>query len=333
VPARVELIDRIAALVGDDVLRITDATSRWPALATLVVDGTEVPVSLFAGVVGLSGRDRDHVERRFQNPGQDRPIVIDPDRHPLLLGLWETDRYIDVQRPLLFSADPLTRVGRTTRYSVFASLVTLRAALETGWSEGLNARGEMIRCFAPPLLAVSFAADRDHAPPEAEAMQAAIEGSGLITATEPEIPAAAERARRAGSTLVRDARFSRRVIDAYGGRCAMCGLGVQLVQGAHIYPVSAPGSRDEPWNGLALCPNHHLAFDRHLLAVDIDTRAIVFHPTVVEQASGNRAVKALIDGTFDRLEEPAGSSLRPRSEMLTKRYEHYADYYGWLGRR
>ena len=330
---RTNVIKRIAALVGDDIIRITDATSRWPALATLVVDGTEEPVSLFAAVVGLTGRHRDQVERRFQNPAPERPVVIDPDRRPLVLGLWETDRYIPVERPLLVSPNPYTRVNRMTRYSVFVSLITLRAALETGWAEGLNAKGEMIRCFVPPLLAVSFAADRDHAPPEAEAMQAAIEGSGLITATDPEIPAAAERARRAGSTLVRDARFSRRVIDAYGGLCAMCGLDVQLVQGAHIYPVSAPGSHDEPWNGLALCPNHHLAFDRHLVAIDIDTRAIVFHPDVMGQASDNPAVRALIDGTFDRLAEPAMPGVRPRSDMLRKRYEHYADYYGWMGRR
>ena len=56
----------------------------------------------------------------------------------------------------------------------------------------------------------------------------------------------------------------------------------------------------------------------------------MFHPSVIDQASGNRAVQALIDGTFDRLAEPTGSGLRPRSEMLTKRYEHYADYYGWM---
>jgi hypothetical protein len=216
---------------------------------------------------------------------------------------------------------------------VFVSLTTLRAALETGWAKGLNARGEMIRCFVPPLLAVSYAADLDHAPPTTSAMQAAIEGSGLITATESEIPAAAERARRAGSTLVRDARFSRRVIDAYAGLCAMCGLGVELVQGAHIYPVSAPGSHDEPWNGLALCPNHHLAFDRYLVAVDIDTRSVIFHPDVVHQASGNAAVKALIDGTFDRLAEPAMPGQRPRSDVFRKRYEHYADYYRWMTRR
>ena len=113
----------------------------------------------------------------------------------------------------------------------------------------------------------------------------------------------------------------------------MCGLDVELVQGAHIYPVSAPGSYDEVWNGLALCPNHHLAFDRYLIAVEINTRAILFRPTIVDQAPRNRAVQTLVDGTFDRLAEPAEQDLRPRRVMLRKRYEYYADYYGWMGRR
>lgn len=333
VVGRADVIDRIAALVGDDVLDVTDADLGWPAHGTLVVDGSEALVSLFVAPVGLSHRGRDAVERRFQNPGSDRPIVLEPGRRPLLLGLWEADPMVAVERPVLVSADPFHRVDRTTRFSVFVSTTTLRTALETGWSEGVNSVGESIRCFAPPLLALSYAADLDQAPPAASAMQAAIDGSGLLAVGEAELPAAAERARRAGSTLVRDARFSRRVIDAYGGLCAMCGLDVELVQGAHIYPVSAPGSHDEPWNGLALCPNHHLAFDRHLVAVDIDTRAIVFHPAVIDQAPGNRAVQALVNGTFDRLAEPTGPGLRPMGEMLRRRYEHYADYYRWMGRR
>ena len=332
VVGRADVIDRIAALVGNDVLHVTEADLGWPAYGTLVIDGSEAPISLFVAPVGLSHRNRNEVERRFQNPGSNRPIVLEPGRRPLLLGLWETDPMVAVERPVLVSADPFHRVDRTTRFSVFVSTTTLRTALETGWSEGVNSVGESIRCFAPPLLALSYAADFDQAPPATSAMQAAIEGSGLLTVGEAELPAAAERARRAGSTLVRDARFSRRVIDAYGGLCAMCGLSVELVQGAHIHPVSAPGSHDEPWNGLALCPNHHLAFDRYLVAVDIDTRVIIFHPDVIDHASGNRAVKALIDGTFDRLPSPP-PGVRPRSEMLRKRYEHYADYYRWMGRR
>ena len=313
---------------------ITDADLGWPAHGTLVVDGSEAPVSLFVAPVGLSHRNRDEVERRFQNPGSNRPIVLEPGRRPLLLGLWETDPMVAVERPILVSADPFHRVDRTTRFSVFVSTTALRTALETGWSEGVNSVGESIRCFAPPLLALSYAADLDQAPPATSAMQAAIEGSGLLTVGEAELPAAAERARRAGSTLVRDARFSRRVIDAYGGLCAMCGLDVELVQGAHIYPVSAPGSHDEPWNGLALCPNHHLAFDRHLVAVDIETRAIVFHPAVIDQAPGQPRCPSARQWDVRSARRANGSGLcDPMSEMLRKRYEHYADYYRWMGRR
>jgi hypothetical protein len=209
-------------------------------------------------------------------------------------------------------------------------MTTLLEAHERGWAEGQNAVGESIRCFEPSLLPVSYAADRDDAAPAAYTMQAAIEGSGLLTAPESEAAAASDRARRAGSSLVRDARFSRRVIDAYDGLCAMCGLDVGLVQAAHIYPVSAPGSSDEPWNGLALCANHHLAFDRHLVGVDSASLEIVFHETILEQQSTNLAVNALVDGTFDRLADPLDPSARPKAAMFEKRYGFYADRYEWL---
>jgi hypothetical protein len=334
VAGRGGVIERLAALVGDDVLRITDAASGWPAHAELMVDGVAVPVALFAAPIGLSHRNRDELERRFQNPGGGRPIVDSrPQRDPMLLGLWETDSLVPVERPLVVSADPVRRFGRTTRFSVFVSLGALTNALDTGWSEEHNATGELIRCLAPSLLPLSYAADRDSAAPTTLAMQAAIEGSGLLTAEEPELPAAAQRARRAGATLVRDARFSRRVIEAYEGLCSMCGLDVGLVQGAHIYPVRAPGSRDEPWNGLALCANHHAAFDKHVLAVDPLTTTIVFHDAIREQVAGRATARAFVEGTFDRLAEPVERSARPKREMFEKRYAFFAESYRWLTRR
>src|SRR4051794_21444295 len=147
-----ELPERIADLVGRDVLRITDPSSRWPALGELVVDGVATPVALYLGVVGLSHRERDDVERRFQNPGSNRPILKIPGRDLLLLGLWDTDPFVEVQQPLLVSADPDHRIGLQTRYSIFASMALLLSALENGWSEGVSSTGEPIRCFLPPLL-------------------------------------------------------------------------------------------------------------------------------------------------------------------------------------
>ena len=327
---RAELSERIAALVGDDVLRITDPGGGWPALGELAVEGYFVPVAMFVGEVGRSHRGRDDVERRFQNPGQNRPITAIPGRDLLLIGLWETDAIEDVHRPLLVSADPYHRVERATRFSVFASLAALQSALETGWSEDNSATGETIRCFAPPLLPVSYDAARAGAAPSTLAMEAAIEASGLLVADEEEIPAAAERARRAGTTLVRDRLFSRAVVAAYEGRCAMCGLNAGLVEGAHIYPVSAPGSHDEIWNGLALCGNHHLAFDKHLVAVDVATSEVFLHPTLREKSSSSRAAEAFVSGTFARLAVPANPADAPKPQMFEMRYDYFADRYDWV---
>jgi len=112
----------------------------------------------------------------------------------------------------------------------------------------------------------------------------------------------------------------------------MCGLGVGLVQGAHIHPVSAPGSHDEPSNGLALCANHHLAFDRHLVGVRPDNSEVVFHGRILEQLPGSPAIRALVNGTFDQLVAPADRGARPSAEMFEKRYQFFADQYDWLTR-
>jgi hypothetical protein len=70
--ARVDRVNRIAALVGPSGLEIEDAQKGWPAFAVLHVLGESVPVALFVGKVGRSHRNRDDVERRFQNPVDSR---------------------------------------------------------------------------------------------------------------------------------------------------------------------------------------------------------------------------------------------------------------------
>lgn len=327
---RTEVAARIAALVGQDLLTIDQLQAGWPSLGTLAVNGQPLQVALFAGSVGLSHRDRDEYERRFQNPGSDRPIVLDPQRYPLLLGLLENDPALHIEKPLLMLADPVRRAGRVTRFSVFASAASLSEANEKGWSEDLSTSGETVRCFYPQLLPIVVAALLDDAIPASYALQSVIDGSGLVQATGTEIPEASERARRAATTLVRDAKFSRRVIAAYNSRCAMCGLNAELVQAAHIYPASAPGSHDEVWNGLALCPNHHLAFDRHLLAVQPLTREIVFSPQAHSQVAEVPAMNAFVTGTFPKLAEPEDQAARPLVDMFTRRYRHFSAAYDWL---
>ncbi|MDE3722387.1 HNH endonuclease [Nocardiopsis sp. N85] len=70
----------------------------------------------------------------------------------------------------------------------------------------------------------------------------------------------------------RDPRFREAVLDAYGHRCAFCGYEGRLggvpvgLEAAHVRWWSHAGP-DDVDNGLALCSNHHLLFDRGVLGL------------------------------------------------------------------
>lgn len=68
----------------------------------------------------------------------------------------------------------------------------------------------------------------------------------------------------------RSAAFRHLVVDLYRHQCAACGVRVQvaassLVEAAHLIPFRETHD-DRPVNGIALCPNHHWAMDRNLIA-------------------------------------------------------------------
>ena len=68
--------------------------------------------------------------------------------------------------------------------------------------------------------------------------------------------------------------FKFRVEAHYGAACAVCGWDLpNVLQAAHIWPKSENGT-DDPRNGLPLCPNHHVAFDAGLWAIDPDLRIV-----------------------------------------------------------
>lgn len=67
--------------------------------------------------------------------------------------------------------------------------------------------------------------------------------------------------------LSRDAKFGPFVKAQYGYSCAICETQLEIIEGAHIIPISEEGSEDEVWNGIALCPNHHKLFDANALIV------------------------------------------------------------------
>lgn len=90
----------------------------------------------------------------------------------------------------------------------------------------------------------------------------------------------------------RAADFRRRVLSAYGHRCAVCGLQLDLVEAAHINPVTERTSTDETANGLALCPLHHAAYDRRVISITESYNVEVSETRMATLATANRGAGA-----------------------------------------
>lgn len=323
--SKLETLAKIADLAGPGVCSITAPGKGWPSSASIKLSDGLVPVALHVGAIDLSHRGRDDVERRFQNPGKGKPVQAPAGSVPLLLGLWHEPP----RRPVLVAMDAYRRIGRETRQSMFFPLSLLLEASETGWADRISASGERIFGFHPELLPSYVEMVRHGVVHEFASSQMVdvVTASGLLHGeTEPP----AERARRASMALVRNAAFARDVVSAYGGFCALCGLDSGLVQGAHIYPAHAPGSPDVVWNGVALCSNHHVAFDQHAIWIDPASRQVTLRDDLRQTAERSEACRAFVATTFDRLGEPMIAKQRPQGQMFEKRYEVYADRYKWV---
>jgi hypothetical protein len=273
------------------------------------------------GPIGSSQRGRDEVERRFQNPGKGHPVVAPAGEIPVLLGMIEHQG-----KRLLVGMDAHKRIGKETRQSLFMPIQLLSAAAESDWAEHYSDSGERLIAFAAPLLPIFIEVYRNEAEISESEIQSALLASGESSTS---TPAGLERAMVVVQKYVRDAAFSKNIRKAYEGACAMCGLGLCWVEGAHIYPVSAPGSTDAIQNGIALCRNHHAAFDSFYIYIAPGSGQIQLHPDLLENARNSPACRMFVSSTYPKLKRPARRSQWPAGEMLVKRYEYFASKYEW----
>jgi putative restriction endonuclease len=170
--------------------------------------------------------------------------------------------------------------------------------------------------------------------PERRDQIAALAADGHLNRNPPALtPADAEKALREEMPPGRDAAFRRTILEIYDFTCAACGIrlllnsDLSLVEAAHIIPFSV-SRNDKPTNGLALCPNHHWAMDRHLIAPcpDEERPEGVWRVSqrLDERIQGQRelvvlAGKPVIPPGEEKF-YPAMESLRWRQEHLTTTY-------------
>ncbi|BAY42318.1 hypothetical protein NIES2111_67410 (plasmid) [Nostoc sp. NIES-2111] len=119
------------------------------------------------------------------------------------------------------------------------------------------------------------------------------------------------------AVIVRDGAFRKIVVSTYNYRCAFCGLqildslGQNIVDGSHIKPFSQFYD-DRIDNGLALCKNHHWAFDRFWFTIDDDYTIIVSDSLREESPNA----KPMSEFSGDRIILPAQEQYYPRRDSL-----------------
>ncbi len=105
----------------------------------------------------------------------------------------------------------------------------------------------------------------------------------------------------------RQGRFRKEVLKAYDNTCAICGINEpRILRAAHIIPVAMGGS-DDIQNGICLCTNHEVAFDKGLIKIRPDG--------MIELRSSKLGV------TFDKILYPKNRENYPFIEFLRKKYE------------
>jgi putative restriction endonuclease len=247
-----------------------------------------------------------------------------PDTQPLLIGVWHGDA-----PAVLVAAQPEQRLGDLTRFSVLFPERLFRQAQEFGWAEPYrNNNGDLHWAFFPQLLPTFIEQYENGIRLSPKEVQIAVAGAGLVD--QPEEVTAAARARAAATRLIRDAKFGKEVVAAYEHRCAMCGLNLGLIAGAHIFPVSAPGSNDHPTNGLALCENHHRAFDSHRIWVHPTSRQLKIHPHMMKSAERDKRDAVFISTMVAQLNEPKEKRHLPETRMFEERYSYFEGFYDWV---
>ena len=316
---RAKRFEEVCEWVGP-IVQTIDALEGWPGRARLVGFGTTRNLALHVSLVGPHSRAAH--EFRFQNPADKNLPVVAPDGSlPLLVGIAKHGN-----ENILVVADGTSRLGRATRFSILFDIGIVAQAAISGWSEYISTSAERIVALRPPLLPAYVDAMANNVVLDASTVVDMAAASGLLDEQD---EGSAERTRVAVSRLVRRAAFGKEVCDAYGNRCAMCDIGLGLLEGAHIYPATAPGSSDKIWNGLALCRNHHRLYDRHRIWVSSDDHRIVWHPEVLANSLVEPIAANLVQNTRQRIAMPAKPDHRPRKAMFDQRYALVKSQYEW----
>jgi putative restriction endonuclease len=304
-----------AFVASDAAVSVESALHERPLMLQVRVGTTTIPLRVFIWRITHGGASRAAGEYRVQTTRpQSQPFLTVGGRQTLLLGHHEE---LDV-----FAAwDVRKHPNPGPSSSLQVSLETLGEAREQGFtsaSRDTDSGAESVMAFRPDsavaYLEVTERLDGAGIDSAIPAVEAATSGAPV---PDDSLPAGGERRREIHevAALVRDRRFRTAVLRAYGERCAFCGLGLGIVEAAHIQGVADNGP-DVLSNGMAACPNHHKAFDRGLLLVQDDNSIYVNEDRAAVLGLEAAQLVLFKEGLLDRLRLPSDSAAYPDRARL-----------------
>jgi len=110
-------------------------------------------------------------------------------------------------------------------------------------------------------------------------------------------------------------RFRKRLLEAYGGKCAITACAVQdVLEAAHIHPYADKGTNCES-NGLLLRADIHTLFDCGLITIHPDSFKVVVKKELRGSSYENYHDEPLC--------EPKNEAQKPNKRALKKRFDFF----------
>jgi putative restriction endonuclease len=314
-----ELLEQVISAIEQSGWTATVIDANHPFRLMVTHDVISLELRIYVWNItrgGPRGRPPDEFRiqitgvRRIQTGARFTTLLLGWDDHYKIFAGWNASRYET------FGASPALQVKEGTLSKARRMGLAIQPKLVRSGDE----TAEVVVAFRPELLATYFS---DIAKYHSTTLRQ--KEAGLLARigttnppTDAELASLSEDRRiaiRQVEQAVRNAKFRKIVLNAYNSRCAVCGLDLGIVQAAHIVPVAQQGT-DEPCNGIALCANHHTAFDRNILTVD-DNYSISINPKMVSTISASELSKIL--GGINALTVPKDQRLKPKPEYLQSR--------------
>lgn len=285
-------------------------------------DGSAFTVRVYIWNISHGGGPRSAAEYRIQITGLDTDhFAPEIGGKTLILGWWPNDEVFagfDYRRhsgPL--GGSPSMQIG----------LPALQAAVANRFATHPKQNGELAIAFRPDFIgtyAENLESIHDTGTVPAEMDLLARIAADPEDVPDEDIEEEVAQPRRWAVVETRRALraldFSERVLDAYRHRCAVCGMQLRLLDGAHIVPVTEPDSTDETANGVALCTLHHRAYDHSLITFDTEYEIHLNEARVRElrEAGLDGKLRDFRDSLREVIHLPAERGHRPRLEFVER---------------